>query len=456
MIVIFLDIDGVILHPRDKDRIKDHLKRQYTELKIEESQQDFSSKACDQAAVELFDKSALARLNELIAIIEQRGEKVGIVISSAWREKQSVSQLITLFQQHDFSKKIIGKTADRIQLTNSRGEEIRAWLQQNRLRFQIINFLILDDVDSGISELFAHNFIECSDGSFSPQDLEKAYSLLRQKTLTEAKENHPVNMTIISEEASMTKINISGLSKERVILALFKNVYGKSEEAKQTKINIMRYTPNEPGIYSEPHDFEISEMLRRNQFIDYLGCVKIFMDFSQSIIDTDLYDTRHKTGTNGIESATAVIEKLRPRRELKDEKKSTFSSRATNSRPPLHSNYSFTGDMEKKNTDKSSKKAVAEEKLTLLLEKPCRLAHLYLDHYVLEFSSEQSYETLQKDAALLASKEIAVVATASSSLCGGLVKIPAKLEFEGSLNDMVAKLGFVVSPHANSTVTSSI
>jgi len=249
----------------------------------------------------------------------------------------------------------------------------------------------------------------------------------------------------------MPKINISDLSKEVVILALFKNVYRKSEEAKQTKSTLMSLSPNAPGIYSEPKDFEISEKLRREKYINYLGCVKFSMDFSGNIIDTDLYDELHKPGANGVESAAVVIERLRPKRELKEESKSSAPAATHLS----HASSSFTATMTKISANKSADKTIAEEKLTALLGKPCRLTHLYTDKYIFEFSSEQSYETLQKDATSLASKGITVVAKAPNSLCGGLVKIPANLEFAGSLSDMVTKLGSVSPIVPSSTITSS-
>lgn len=249
----------------------------------------------------------------------------------------------------------------------------------------------------------------------------------------------------------MTIINIDGLSKEDVILALFKNVYGKSEEAKQTKSNIMKFTPNEPGIYSEPYNFEIYKILHRNKYIDYLGCVKFSMDFSSNIIDTNIYDEFHKPGKNGVESAKTVIDKLRRSSELKNE----FKSPAKKAASPSLSNTScsFSNSMAKSNIEKSANKTIAEEKLTALLGKSCHLMNLYLDHYVFQFSSEQSYEMLQKDAASLANKGIVVTAEAPASLCSGSVKIPAKLRFEGSLSDIVTKLSSISSIVPTATAT---
>lgn len=120
----------------------------------------------------------------------------------------------------------------------------------------------------------------------------------------------------------MPTINIAGLPKEKIIHELFKNVYEKSEEAKQTKEKIFRFTPDEPGIYSVPSDFEISQILKRSQQIDYLGCVKFGIDFSGDSINTDYYDSLHKTGANLVNPASEIIKKLRDELSVQAEIKS--------------------------------------------------------------------------------------------------------------------------------------
>jgi len=245
----------------------------------------------------------------------------------------------------------------------------------------------------------------------------------------------------------MAKINISTLSKEAVILALFNNVYGKSEPAKQRKREAMRFSPNEPGIYSAPISFEISKILDRNKYIDYLGCVRLHMDFSGNVIDTDHYDKLHETGTNGVESATSVIEKLRPKRELKEEVKSSAESSSLS-----YASSSSAATVAKRRGYDSISHAIAEEKLTALLGKPCGLMHLYLDNFVFKFSSEQSYETLQKDAALLVSKGIIVMAEPPVSLSNGYIVVEAKLRFKGALSDVVTQLSSVSPSVTSSTI----
>lgn len=230
MIVIFLDIDGVLLDLWKRNTAYGYLVQRYNEQNIEPSKRDFSSAAYDKMRVELFDELALKRLDSLIDAIERRGEKVGIVISSAWRENLSVDQLKELFK-YKFAEKIIGKTADRIKVQDheisfreylDRGEEIDVWLQQNKEKWDVSNFIILDDDDDAISELFPDNFVLCSEGTFSQKNLEQTCSRL-EKPLAEVKdENHPVNtlsLTIKHESSSV-------VTNERVRLTVAKqNTY---------------------------------------------------------------------------------------------------------------------------------------------------------------------------------------------------------------------------------------
>lgn len=121
-----------------------------------------------------------------------------------------------------------------------------------------------------------------------------------------------------------------------------------------------------------------------------------------------------------------------------------------------NSSYSFANNIKKKNFEKSDKKAVAEEKLTAFLEKPISLVNVYSDTYYFWFSSEQSYETLLNDVALLANKGITVTANAPVPLQSNIT-LPAKLKFEGSLSDIAAKLDSVVpSTTASHIALSSV
>jgi hypothetical protein len=72
MFIIFLDINGVLLHPHDYNRFitrKDH--RLYPAL-LENKNDTLSDKLCDPVAASLFHPKAIANLNNLIYFIEKK------------------------------------------------------------------------------------------------------------------------------------------------------------------------------------------------------------------------------------------------------------------------------------------------------------------------------------------------------------------------------------------------
>ena len=119
------------------------------------------------------------------------------------------------------------------------------------------------------------------------------------------------------------KIDITGLSKESVIIALFENVYGKSAIAKSTWMRIadQRYfatTPLGPapvGLDSVPSEYQVKQILAQQPlqpFIDYIGPVMFKIDFSGNEIDASQYDIDHATAsTPGVLTATACIDRVK-------------------------------------------------------------------------------------------------------------------------------------------------
>ncbi len=102
--------------------------------------------------------------------------------------------------------------------------------------------------------------------------------------------------------------------------------------------------------------------------------------------------------------------------------------------PPATSVYAtasspaFVHDMKKKS--ESGIRSQVEEKLTSLFGKSCSLHGMGNKLYVISFSPEQSYETLQECSSKLQSAGIDAIATTPCSLQDGLVKIPAKIEIK--------------------------
>lgn len=252
MIVIFLDIDGVLLVEAIKFEyggIPSRLEKRYIEQGLPKEKFDLSAKACDAEAVNLFYKSALENLNALITFIEKSGESAGIVISSSWRQDRSVSELKKLFFQHSFSNKIIDKTADNIYIVDrdidfehslNRGEEIEIWLQENREKYNVSNFVILDDVDSGIKELFKQNFIKCDNEFFDKNNLQQAIDALDSKSYLETKhQDYPINKFSLKiynnskcTELAEKFLRLTSGARRNFVLAFFRSNTSLSEKIK--------------------------------------------------------------------------------------------------------------------------------------------------------------------------------------------------------------------------------
>ncbi|MCH9718050.1 MAG: hypothetical protein K0U24_05270 [Gammaproteobacteria bacterium] len=141
-------------------------------------------------------------------------------------------------------------------------------------------------------------------------------------------------------------INISDLPKEKVVLALFENVYRKSDVSKKTWASIVSQTQtnraNVPiGTNAPPNDFEIRKMLYRAQtqdssmsplhqpgYIDCIGPVVFKMKFSAAKIDAQYYDAVHQTdATAGVLSAKVCIDNLRQKMTLEMQEQSEFNAK---------------------------------------------------------------------------------------------------------------------------------
>jgi hypothetical protein len=152
MIIIFLDIDGVLARL---------LNNRY------------------QDPVGIFDRDAIACLHKLIADIEKTGETVGIVISSNWRQDQSVPQLRETFKRFSFSTRIIGKTSDipKVWTDSSRGARIQEWMQEHQL-CGITNFVVFDDNAFDIANKLKSKFVQCNQGALSAADAALALNIV--------------------------------------------------------------------------------------------------------------------------------------------------------------------------------------------------------------------------------------------------------------------------------------
>jgi hypothetical protein len=140
--VIFLDIDGVLITYGD-----DAVYYNGTDIP--------------------FHRPCVECINILIA---RTGCK--IVISSAWRLTQR-QRLPAIFREEGIIGEIIGSTPS----LGIRGQEIAAWLDFAAGR--VTSFVIIDDVDLGISNLFADRFVKTrARTGFSPKALTDACRIL--------------------------------------------------------------------------------------------------------------------------------------------------------------------------------------------------------------------------------------------------------------------------------------
>lgn len=263
MVVIFLDIDGVLYNNEKKGNLSaDNAMKRHRELGI---QGRITRNEWDESAAHLFDRQAINELDQLITTIELNFGPVGIVISSDWRRLRSTEELRELLKEHSFSQKIIDKTIDDSHaLFNylysdlKRGEQIELWLQDNRHRFNIGNYIIIDDVDLSISPLF-NQFIHCNnDRLFTSENRHAALYML-------------------------SKSNQDATVHEKVVLRNQLSIVVSDQKKKSTEVKHMRISEN-----------------RRREFIT-LFAKKQFPEFkseSESVVkliaEYDSLDTLHK------------------------------------------------------------------------------------------------------------------------------------------------------------------
>lgn len=228
----------------------------------------------------------------------------------------------------------------------------------------------------------------------------------------------------------MPIINIQGLNKAEVAFALYKNVDKKSQEALATRTQFLGWQTDVPGLYSDMLMYQVQMELDRVKGgrIDYLGCVKFAIDFSSGIINTDYYDSIHIPGINGVETSTAVIEKLR----LEKEKRDTEDVADVDHVPPASNDLKagmlkFREDKELAATQLSK----ADKKLALLFGVPVHISHLYSDLYVIHIDPTPSLEVLKAYAEKLVAAGIKAEVSSSS-----LISSP--FEFRGSLEAILA------------------
>jgi len=139
-LTVFVDIDGVL-------NTEAHLRRQ-----TRETGESTNRNWCP-----------LAMAHLKLVVEYYNGQ---IVVSSTWRYDKSLEQLKALFEENglpphyvvDVTPSLIHNTSGPV----TRGDEIRAWIDENLEQKQIrsLRTIILDDVDDGLTP-FGDRFIRC-------------------------------------------------------------------------------------------------------------------------------------------------------------------------------------------------------------------------------------------------------------------------------------------------------
>ena len=119
--IIFLDIDGVLITRQSISKFKSARKA---------------------------DPKCVRQLNRLIAIMTRWGSRPSIVMSSTWRIKRTIPELITLLETFGvINPNVVDKTPN---IWGERGHEILTWLDVNKFKGQ---FVILDDETSDMGQM---------------------------------------------------------------------------------------------------------------------------------------------------------------------------------------------------------------------------------------------------------------------------------------------------------------
>ncbi len=151
--IIFLDIDGVLHRPWD------HPPETTTEIHVKN-----------------FNQEALANLDSLINAFPgpDGSSRVRIVVSSSWRLLGDIDMLRVLFRQYHFVHYIIDKTPT----LGPRAQEILQWLNNNFMKYNILNFIVIDDYPLGM-EVFGPRYIQTFEKTlFDAQARDRAIAAL--------------------------------------------------------------------------------------------------------------------------------------------------------------------------------------------------------------------------------------------------------------------------------------
>lgn len=99
-----------------------------------------------------------------------------VVVTSSWRLFHPLEDMKEMLQPIE-ARRIVGVTVDGGK--QNRGWEVQQWLKENK---DVSKFVILDDYDEGISELFGENFVKTDpDKGLTGMDATKLKKVFEEK-----------------------------------------------------------------------------------------------------------------------------------------------------------------------------------------------------------------------------------------------------------------------------------
>lgn len=180
VVLIFLDIDGVLIRNRTYELMAS------IREKLSKSNHDFHTSLQWRIILsQHLDLEAVNNLKRLIKKIETYTEP-WIVLSSSWRQGVTVSEIQeVMFRRTEntnwfFANYILDRTITDLESPRkSRGEQIAHWLRHNQEKYGIGPFVILDDNDDNISEMYPNQFIRINPRDLlTEKDVEKAFKVI--------------------------------------------------------------------------------------------------------------------------------------------------------------------------------------------------------------------------------------------------------------------------------------
>jgi hypothetical protein len=156
--IVFLDIDGVL-----------NSKQWYAQAASRKEERN-SQPSTDRGLLERsIDPACIQRLNRLL----QRTGAV-VIVSSSWRKKHELSEIVSLIKARGFCGEVIGVTPSD-EGTLSRGGEITSWLKTNVPR-GVAYVAVDDEAVTGLPPEVV--VVTSKDTGLTDEDVERAIRIL--------------------------------------------------------------------------------------------------------------------------------------------------------------------------------------------------------------------------------------------------------------------------------------